>query len=97
MTKKQKYEELEKLLKTQGWTILQEEMRKSILQAAYQLAERSDMPVEEMHFRRGAMWAAKKFLDLPEAVKALLNNDILMEAVQKGEIKTDERYGPQNM
>jgi len=97
MTNKQKYEQLEKLLKTQGWTVLQEEMRKSILQAAFQLAERSDMPVDEMHFRRGAMWAAKKFLDLPEAVKALLNNEILMEAVQKGEIKTDERYGPQNM
>lgn len=94
MTKKQDYEAVDKLLKSEGWAVLQREMEKSILQAAYFLAEQKDITNDQMHFRRGAMWAARKFLELPEAVKSILNNDILLDAAHKGEIKP-ERYGPQ--
>jgi hypothetical protein len=42
-----------------------------------------------VHFRRGSMWAARKFVDLPTAVSQILNNNILMDAANRGELKQD--------
>lgn len=43
------------------------------------------MPLDEIHFRRGAMWAARKFLELPNQVEAILKNELLMDAALKAE------------
>tara|TARA_B100000780_G_scaffold146758_1_gene102526 strand:+ start:307 stop:552 length:246 start_codon:yes stop_codon:yes gene_type:complete len=75
------------MLKSKGWQVVQEEMEKSILQAAYQLCDGPAMSIEEVHFRRGSMWAARKFIDLPEVVSQILNNNILMDAAHLGELK----------
>ena len=87
MTPQRKRDAIEEMLKSEGWVALQEEIRKSILQAAYQLADNQNMPLEEVHFRRGSMWAARKFLELPEAVSAILQNEILLDAANRGETK----------
>lgn len=94
MTPQRKRDAIEEMLKSEGWAALKEEIKNSILQAAYQLADNQNMPLEEVHFRRGSMWAARKFLDLPDSISAILQNEILLDAAQKGEIKTEERYGP---
>lgn len=94
MTDTHKRDALEELLKSSGWEVLKEEMKNSILQAAFQISDNPNMPIEEMHFRRGSMWAARKFVELPSSLQALLNNDILLDAANRGELKTDERYGP---
>ena len=94
MTPNEKREAIEDLLKSSGWAVIKEEMQSSILQAAFQLSDNANMPIEEMHFRRGSMWAARKFVELPNSVSALLQNDILLDAANRGELKTDERYGP---
>ena len=83
MTPQERRDEIEKLINSAGWTVLKEEMERSILQAAYQLCDNSNMPPEEMHFRRGSMWAARKFIDLPNAVSAILLNDVLLETASK--------------
>ena len=62
-------------------------MEKSILQAAFQLCDGPAMTEEEMHFRRGSMWAARKFIELPDVVSQILNNNILMDAANRGELK----------
>jgi hypothetical protein len=93
MNAKAKAEAIQKLIDSDGWNVVKEEMEKAILLAAYQLADTPSMSVDEMHFRRGAMWAAKKFIALPENVKAILNNEIIMESVSENQ---DERHGPHN-
>lgn len=91
MTNKQKLEAVKKTADSEGWRIVQEEMKKAVVQAAYQLSESPDMAIEEIHFRRGAMWAARKFINMPENIQAILNNEILMDSVHQ-----DERHGPHN-
>ena len=87
MTPKQKQVAIDTLLKSKGWQVIQEEMENSILQAAYQLCDGPAMPIDEVHFRRGSMWAARKFVDLPSVVSQVLNNNILMDAANRGELK----------
>tara|TARA_R100000935_G_scaffold13343_1_gene26776 strand:+ start:271 stop:552 length:282 start_codon:yes stop_codon:yes gene_type:complete len=87
MTDKQRQVAIDTMLKSKGWQVVQEEMEKSILQAAYQLCDGPAMSIEEVHFRRGSMWAARKFIDLPEVVSQILNNNILMDAAHLGELK----------
>lgn len=94
MTPKQKREAIENLVKSDGWAVLREEMEKAILLAAYQISDNGAMPIDEVHFRRGSMWAARKFIELPDNVSRILANDILMDAAAQGEVKP-ERYGPQ--
>jgi hypothetical protein len=95
MTKKQKADALQKLLDSAGWQVLQEQMEASILQAAYQLVEQRNMPLEEVHFRRGSIWAARKFLDLPSQIKSILDNDLLMDAALKAESQTKGATAPE--
>ena len=87
MTPKQKQVAVDTMLKSKGWQVIQEEMEKSILQAAFQLCDGPAMPIDEVHFRRGSMWAARKFVDLPSVVSQVLNNNILMDAANRGELK----------
>jgi len=87
MTPKQKQVAIDAMLKSKGWQVIQEEMENSILQAAYQLCDGPAMPIDEVHFRRGSMWAARKFVDLPSVVSQVLNNNILMDAANRGELK----------
>ena len=37
------------------------------------MADNAAMLVEEMHFRRGSIWAAKQLLELPEKLELHLN------------------------
>ena len=87
MTPKQKQVAIDAMLKSKGWQVIKDEMEKSILQAAYQLCDGSAMTIEDVHFRRGSMWAARKFVDLPSVVSQVLNNNILMDAANRGELK----------
>lgn len=65
---------------SRGWTYIEEVMEKEIVGAALGMANNANMPVEEMHFRRGSIWAAKQLLDLPDRLQAHLENSIALEA-----------------
>jgi hypothetical protein len=86
---KSKADALQKLLDSPGWTVLKERMEASILQAAYQLVDERSMPPDEIHFRRGAIWAARKFLELPSQVKSILDNELLMDEAMKAASKPE--------
>jgi len=79
-----KHETLHKGLVTlkasRGWTYIEEVMEKEIVGAALGMANNANMSVEEMHFRRGSIWAAKQLLDLPERLQAHLESAIALEA-----------------
>jgi hypothetical protein len=63
-----------------GWAYAKQAMQDDILRAAYNIAESPNMTLEEINFRRGAMWAARRLLELPTALRLRLENDVLMEA-----------------
>jgi|SaaInl1SG_22_DNA_1037389.scaffolds.fasta_scaffold72562_1 hypothetical protein len=76
MSPQQRIEELQRFKSSNAWTILKQEMEDAILMSAYQLADNKPLTLEELHFRRGALYAAKKFLDLPEQLVMKAQNEI---------------------
>jgi len=87
LTKQEEARVLEELLSSNGWGILQRKMQDEILSAAYQLAENKQLSVDEINFRRGAMWAARRMIELPTNMKMLIDNELLMEAATEAELK----------
>jgi len=79
MSPQQRIEELNKFRTSNAWTILRDEMEEAILQSAYQLADNKPLTLEELHFRRGALYAAKKFLDLPEQLVMKAQNELALQ------------------
>ena len=63
MTPKSKIKAIDGLTKSQGWRVMREVMEQEILQAAMQIAETPSMPLDEINFRRGSIWAAKTMLE----------------------------------
>lgn len=90
MTKNEQQRVLEELLSSQGWGIIQEKMNAEILSAAYQLSDNKGMTVDEIHFRRGAMWAARRMLELPTNMKMLIDNELLMDAAMSVEAEAKQ-------
>ena len=85
MNKKEKFDILVEFKKSSAWTVLEKEMRDATIEAALQLTEQGgNMTIDEIHFRRGAMWAAQKFLQLPSVLVSRLENDLLLDAAQQG-------------
>ena len=94
MNKKERFEILSEFQKSDAWTVLEQEMKEAILQAALQLTDQGgNMTNEEIHFRRGAMWAAQKFLDLPSVLVSRLENELLLDAAQQGKPITSKLNG----
>lgn len=69
---------LAQLQQSKGWAYIRETMEQEILRAAHDLAKRPVMSVDEIHFRRGAMWAATLLVDLPQRLQSQLENELLL-------------------
>lgn len=77
MTPKSKIKAIDGLTKSQGWRVMREVMEQEILQAAMQIAETPSMPLDEINFRRGSIWAAKTMLELPERLRMKLEAETI--------------------
>ena len=75
---------LNALERSKGWRYLREVVEQEVLSAAMAIAETPDMPVDEINFRRGSIWAAKSLLDLPEKLKLRLENEIALSRDDSG-------------
>ena len=84
MTKQEQARILDELLSSNGWGLLHQKMQDEIISAAYQLSENKQLTTDEMHFRRGAMWAARRMIELPTNMKMLIDNELLMDAATAG-------------
>ena len=60
---------VETLKSSRGWAYIREVMEQEIVSAAMGMADNAAMSVEEMHFRRGSIWAAKQLLELPRKLE----------------------------
>ena len=63
------------------------------------MAENKMLTIDEINFRRGAMFAARRLVELPKNLDMLLDNEILMES-SEAELKNNRtlrlphvRYG----
>ena len=74
---------VETLRASRGWTYLREVMEQEIVSAAMGMANNANMSVEEMHFRRGSIWAAKQLLELPDKLQLHLESQIKLEAADE--------------
>ena len=75
-------EALDDLKKSRGWALLSAAIQQDVLNAAYALGENPRMPMDEIHFRRGAIFAAK---NLPSALDTLIlsrENELLLISAQ---------------
>lgn len=72
MTPQSKIKAINDLTKSAGWRVLKEVMEAEILQAAMAIAETPSMPLDEINFRRGSIWAAKSMLEMPERLRMKL-------------------------
>lgn len=76
-------ENLKKLLNSPGWLYIQEVMNQEIVKAAYSMAEATPKSLDQINFERGAMWAARRCLDLPQRLMQILESEATMLAAQE--------------
>lgn len=69
---------LKELEASKGWSLLAHFMEESIVDAAMSMANGTPMPPEQFNFHRGAMWSAKKLIELPKTLRLQLENKLLL-------------------
>jgi|TARA_R110002153_G_scaffold17833_9_gene62082 hypothetical protein len=79
MTSKEKLRKLKELNQSSGWQVLHEVMEQEIVSVAMEIAESSTMHIDEINFRRGAIFSAKRLLELPQRLAVKLENEIVMD------------------
>lgn len=79
MNSKEKLRKLRELEKSSGWEVLVKIMEDEIVSSAMAIAESASMPLDEINFRRGSIYAAKRLLELPSRLAIKLENEIVME------------------
>ncbi len=83
MKPKQAVDKLTTLKKSDGWKIIDEVMKEEILTASFQLSENRNMTMDEINFKRGAMWAARQLKELPDKLILKYKNDLALESEDK--------------
>lgn len=83
MNNKDAHKAMSTLASSDGWQYMKQVMNDEILTSAYQLAESPDMTEKEIDFRRGAIWAAKQLLNMPDKLLLKLENELMLDEAQK--------------
>lgn len=66
------------LQSSDGWQLIKQVMEDEILQAAMQIGENPNMELNEINFRRGAIWAANRMLEMPNRLKIKIENEVAL-------------------
>jgi len=69
---------IDQLTKSKGWAVVEEVMKEEIVSSAMSIADNPNMTLDEINFRRGSIWAARRLLELPERLSAKLESDIAL-------------------
>lgn len=69
------YRALKALVASQGWKVLGSYLQADVLDAAVQMSQPQSISSEDLHFRRGAMWAAARLLRAPEELIFKIENE----------------------
>ena len=79
---KEKLALIKRLKKDDAWKFLQQIMKEEILTAAYNLSSDPKTSVDELNWRRGALWASKKLIEMPSVLEVKLENDLMMQTLE---------------
>lgn len=79
---KEAHKAITTLVQSKGWEYLNDVMRREITEAALALANAAPMTESEMHFRRGAMWAAVRLIELPDRLLLKLQNEVALSSAK---------------
>lgn len=80
MTPARKLKALEALTESQGWRLITEIMDDEIKRAALAIAQDRAMSLDEINFRRGAIWAGEQLLEIPARLTARLEAEVALTA-----------------
>ncbi len=75
---KNELDSIHQLTKSKGWKVIDEVMKEEIVSSAMAIADNPNMTLDEINFRRGSIWAARRLLELPERLAAKLESDIAL-------------------
>ena len=75
---KNQLDSINQLTKSKGWKVIDEVMKEEIVSSAMAIADNPNMTLDEINFRRGSIWAARRWLELPERLSAKLESDIAL-------------------
>lgn len=81
---------LKELAKSRGWAVLEQCMKDDILAAAMLIAENAGMTKDQIDFQRGAMWAAKRLLQLPARITQNLESNLSLENANRAATAAQE-------
>lgn len=80
MSLKRRLDQIRSLAQSDGWSLVQDAMRLEIERATVQITEPRPIPLQDLDFRRGAIWAARLLTDLPLRLASETEFQILVEA-----------------
>lgn len=83
---KEQIRAIESLVKS--WHVAETVLKEDVMRAALSLGSTPNMSEAEMHFRRGAIWAAQNMLTLPAKLKLAAENQQAMASLL---IKDDKK------
>ena len=73
---------VKELKESDGWKYLETVMQTEIIQASCAISDVILLALEVYQYRRGAIWAARKLVELPDALQRKLEDEVRMEALQ---------------
>ena len=76
---------IKNLQKNDGWKYLSKLMEDEILPAAYNLSSAPNMSKDEINWRRGALWASRKLVEMPNVLEIKLKNDLAFATLDETE------------
>jgi hypothetical protein len=82
MKPEQAIKAIDSLRNGKGWGYLKSIMQDEIIRAAYQMADNPNMTEKEVDFRRGAMWASRQLIDLPDKLFARLEGEVALNSAK---------------
>ena len=80
---------IDALERSKGWSYVAQVMREEILLSAQRIGENRKMEIDEIHFQRGAIWAAQQLLRMPERLRLRIENEVALGSA-KAELKETE-------
>lgn len=80
MTPRERLKGILDLQKSPGWKVVTDVMSDEVVAAAMAIADNPTMSLDEINFRRGAIWAAKQLIDLPIKIQLKLENEMALSS-----------------
>ena len=79
MTKATDLKHLTALRNSRGWSLMRARMEAEVLDATRALAARPTMGIDEVHFRRGVIFAAMALVSMPDKMIQNLESEVAFD------------------